>query len=150
MNEVSEKEVFSARTSPGGESRATPVRVSVVVPVYNRCGELRRLLEALSNQTFPRDEMEVLICDDGSTEDLTPVVAEFSDKLPLVHLRQKNLGPGAARNLGLTHARGEIIALTDSDCIPCTTWLEEIVRPLADPSVGIVGGKIDYARAEHL
>lgn len=126
------------------------VRVSVVVPVYNRRGELRRLFEALSNQTFPNDEMEVLVCDDGSTEDLASVVTEFNDTVQLVHLRQENRGPGAARNLGLTHARGEIVALTDSDCLPTPAWLEEIVRPFADPAVGIVGGSIDYARAEHL
>lgn len=133
-----------------GPSSAPALRVSVVVPVYNRSGELRRLLHALVGQTFPRPWIEVLVCDDGSTEDLAEVLAEFDDKLMLFHLRQANLGPGAARNLGLMHARGELVALTDSDCIPASTWLDEIIRPLADESVGIVGGDIDYVRAEHL
>jgi glycosyltransferase involved in cell wall biosynthesis len=66
--------------------------VSVVVPVYNRSGELRRLLEALAGQTFPTEQMEVLICDDGSTEDLAEVLGEFQDRLTLVHLRQAKLG----------------------------------------------------------
>jgi mycofactocin glycosyltransferase len=126
------------------------VRVSVVVPVYNRSGQLRRLLGALAGQTFPKEQMEVLICDDGSTEDLVEVLAEFEGRLTLVHLRQAKLGAGAARNLGLRESRGELVALTDSDCIPAATWLEEIIRPMAEPSVGIVGGNIDYARAEHL
>ncbi len=126
------------------------VRASVVVPVYNRSIQLRRVLGALSNQTFPADAMEVLVCDDGSTEDIAAIVAGFGGEPRWVHLRQQNLGPGAARNLGLVHAHGEIVALTDSDCIPCATWLEEIVRPLADSAVGIVGGNIDYRRAEYL
>ena len=165
-----------------GPLHAPAIRVSVVVPVYNRSGELRRLLHALAGQTFSGSQIEVLVCDDGSTEDLMKVLQEFDGNLAgekgggsnlperpggccaqigpvpfltegnlqLVYLRQANLGPGAARNLGLMHARGELVALTDSDCIPAPTWLDEIIRPLADASVGIVGGNIDYARAEHL
>jgi glycosyltransferase involved in cell wall biosynthesis len=129
---------------------APAARVSVVVPVYNRSRELRRLLHALAGQTFSGPQIEVLVCDDGSTEDLTEVLQEFEGKLQLVYLRQANLGPGAARNVGLQHARGELVAFTDSDCIPAPTWLDEIIRPLSDASVGIVGGNIDYARAEHL
>jgi glycosyltransferase involved in cell wall biosynthesis len=131
--------------------RSNPVAVSVVVPVYNRSRELRRLLSALVAQAFPRN-VEVLICDDGSTDDLAAIVAEFDQRsrFPLLHLRQSNRGAGAARNLGLAHARGEIVAFTDSDCEPDANWLAELVRPLRDPRVGIVGGLVDYRTARHL
>jgi len=127
-------------------------RVSVIVPVYNRSRELRRLLSALAHQTFGPSDMEVLICDDGSTENVSAAVEEFKEQSgsPVIHLRQSNQGAGTARNLGLAHARGEIVAFTDSDCEPDPSWLAELVRPFEDPRVGIVGGLIDYRSTQHL
>jgi len=134
------------------ETRPKPIQVSVIVPVYNRSQELRRLLSALGRQAAPPVNVEVLVCDDGSTEDLAPMVDEFNGQggMRVIHLSQSNQGAGAARDLGLAHAQGEIVAFTDSDCEPDPNWLAELVRPFRDPRVGIVGGLIDYRTAQHL
>jgi prepilin-type N-terminal cleavage/methylation domain-containing protein len=127
-------------------------RVSVVVPVFNRAAGLRRLLAAIARQTMPANEFELLICDDGSTEDLSAVLAEveLGQGFSLVHLRQSNQGAAAARNLGLVHAKGGIVALTDSDCEPEPHWLSSLVAPFEEPGVGLVGGQVGYHGAEHL
>ena len=136
----------------GDEAHRNGPKVSVVVPVHNRPRELRRLLSGLARQDYPMANAEVLICDDGSTEKLATIVDEFNNhrRLHVIHLHQSRRGAGAARNLGLDYAAGEIVAFTDSDCEPDRHWLAELVRPFEDPSVGIVGGLIDYRAANHV
>lgn len=126
-------------------------RLSVIVPVYNRVEELRHLLNSLGQQTFPRDQFEVLVCDDGSTEDLTPVVKEAAEQgLAVVHLRQENCGQAMAINLGLAHAQGDVVVTTDSDCVPDPGWLAALDRAFVDPGVGLAGGPVEYRGARHL
>ena len=128
------------------------ITVSVVVPVFNRSQELRRVLAALARQSLPRERFEMLICDDGSTEDLGTLIDEFRQTSGLCgrHLKQTNQGAGSARNLGLAEASGEIVAFTDSDCEPDENWLVELTEPFVDREVGIVGGLVDSLMAEHL
>jgi len=126
-------------------------RVSVIVPVFNRSEELRRVLLALCDQRLP-EEFEILICDDGSTENIAAVVAELQhcDARPIRYFRQVNRGPGVARNLGLENARGHIVAFTDSDCLPDADWLAELTAPIDNGIAGMTGGYIDFRTADHL
>jgi glycosyltransferase involved in cell wall biosynthesis len=101
-------------------NEATPMAcsISIVIPVFNRPDLLGEVLEGLVQQTYPLDMMEVLVCDDGSTEDLSGVLGTFKKLLPqLQHLRQPNQGPAAARNLGTRHARGKLVVFLDSDIL---------------------------------
>lgn len=105
------------------------IRCSVVIPVYNRGDLLRAVLEGLAAQTMDKAAFEVLVCDDGSTEPLDPVVDDFRAALPgLRHLRQPNQGPAAARNLGIEHAVAPIVLFLDSDVLPGT----DVVRSLTE------------------
>lgn len=89
-------------------------RISVVIPVYNRSWELHRALESLARQTV-RD-FEVVVCDDGSTEDIRAVLAPFENKIDLRYQRIENSGgPARPRNIAIGLARGEWIAFLDSD-----------------------------------
>lgn len=104
---------------------------SVVIPVFNRGDLLRLVLAELSRQTLTADAFEVLVCDDGSTSSLDPVVAEFVPLLPrLRHLRQANQGPAAARNLGVAHARGAVIVFLDSDVVPDADLVRSLTAAL--------------------
>lgn len=85
---------------------------TVVIPVYNRRDELRAVLISLKDQTTT--DFEVIVVDDGSTDDLSDVVEKITD-YPITLIRQENLGGGAARNKGITNARGKYIAFLDSD-----------------------------------
>jgi glycosyltransferase involved in cell wall biosynthesis len=118
--------------------------VSVVIPVRDRPEELVRVLEAIARQDYPREQFEVLVCDDGSTADIRMVVedARRSD-LEVSYFRQPPRGPATARNLGIRNARGSIVAMTDSDTKPDGNWLSSLVRALnTHPEAAGVEGKV--------
>lgn len=133
-----------------GESQ--PQLISVVVPVYNRQTELRMLLGELSLQEHPGPIVEIILCDDGSSENISQLAGEVSlpSWMSVRCLRLEHRGASAARNAGLAQSTGEIVAFTDSDCLPSPAWLRELVRPFNDPAIGLVGGHVDYRRAEKL
>jgi GT2 family glycosyltransferase/glycosyltransferase involved in cell wall biosynthesis len=93
------------------------IKVSIIIPTFNRREILLRCLEALACQTYPAAQFEVLVCDDGSTDDTALKVAQLATPYRLVYLHQDNAGPAAARNLGLPRARGEIILILNDDAI---------------------------------
>ncbi|MEO2033946.1 MAG: glycosyltransferase [Planctomycetaceae bacterium] len=104
---------------------------SVVIPVFNRCDQLRRVLSLLSCQSVATSQFEVIVCDDGSTESLKQVITEFQVGIPqLRYLRQENRGPAAARNLGVLHAASEIVLFLDSDVEPSPQLISELTGAL--------------------
>ena len=121
----------STRTIDRNSSGEPTLLVSVVIPVFNRPDLLRKVLAGLRNQTVSPKRMEILICDDGSTEDLSEVIASFHPDLPgLKHLRQINRGPAAARNFGTRHANTDIVLYLDSDVLPNEDLVENLCTAL--------------------
>lgn len=116
--------------------------MSVIIPTYNRKPALSNLLAALEKQTLPGHEFEIIVVDDGSTDDtllyLKTLAAAGRENLCFCY--QKNQGPGAARNRGMALARGALFAFTDTDCSPLPDWLEKLIEPFSDTRVGAVGG----------
>ncbi len=86
--------------------------ISVIIPTYNRVAFLARAVESVLGQSFA--DFELLVVDDGSTDETNSVLAQFSDTR-LKILRQENKGVSAARNVGLRAAKGDFFALLDSD-----------------------------------
>lgn len=115
--------------------------VSVIIPVYNDAERLQRCLTALEQQTYSKSCYEVIVVDNGSTEgNMAAIVATFPQAIGTTELRP---GSYAARNQGLSLAKGEVIAFTDADCIPATNWIEMGVRNLLQTSnCGLVAGNI--------
>jgi glycosyltransferase involved in cell wall biosynthesis len=101
--------------------------VSVIVPVFNDQKSLTVLLRTLANQDLPREQFECLIIDNGSAE---PVRIPPDCPLEVRVLREGEPGSYAARNRGLSEARGDIVAFTDADCIPRGDWLSSAVRQI--------------------
>jgi glycosyltransferase involved in cell wall biosynthesis len=99
----------SAAASSGQRTR-TP-RVSIIIPVYNGAATIDRALASVFAQTFT--DYEIVICDDGSTDDTPSVLARYGDKVRVV--RQANRGLPAARNAAVAASRGELLALIDHD-----------------------------------
>lgn len=122
------------------------MKVSVVVPLYNKARWVRRSLDSIAAQTFRR--FEVIVVDDGSTDGSGEIVASYPDeRFRLV--RQDNAGPGAARNRGIAEARGELIAFLDADDEWTPEFLEKMVRTIeaAGPRVGVaVCGYYEFPR----
>lgn len=97
--------------------------VSVVIPTYNRGYALHRTIEAVINQSYK--SLEIIIVDDGSTDNTKSVVSVFRNKLR--YIQKAHTGQGDTRNVGLQYAKGEIIAPLDSDDIWHEDFLEKSV-----------------------
>lgn len=105
--------------------------ISIVIPTFNGGSRIGNCLNALLNQVGRRD-VEILVVDDGSTDDTARVVGSF----PEVRLfSQGNAGPATARNRGAIEARGAIILFTDDDCVPMPDWLSAMLAPFKDSAV---------------
>jgi glycosyltransferase involved in cell wall biosynthesis len=104
---------------------------------------LRRLLNALASQVYPSDRLEVVVVDNSSTDDTEDAVREAAewDIFPVRYLRKQDDGPAASRNRGAEMASGELLAFTDSDCIPSPGWIRSAVAEFR-PGVGVVCGPI--------
>ena len=119
-----------------------PLRVSVIVPVYNDEIRLQKCLDALENQSYPKDYYEIIVVDNASTVDLKSIVDCFKQSH---YYYEAQPGSYAARNTGLTVSTGEVIAFTDSDCIPAHNWIERGVYALQkNHNSGLVGGAITF------
>jgi len=112
------------------------VRVSVVVPLYNKARYIVRCLDSIRAQTY--SDLEIIVVNDGSTDGSGQILRDYQDPR-LKKIDQTNAGPGAARNRGVAEARGEIVAMLDAD----DQWREDYVarsldRMLKSPSVACV------------
>ena len=122
-------------------SNLSSLFVSVIIPVYNDSERLKLCLEALENQTYSKDLYEVIVVDNASEEDIKSIVGQFSQAK---YTYESQSGSYVARNKGISIARGEILAFTDSDCIPASIWIEKGVYSLqSTPKCGLVAGRID-------
>ena len=134
--------------SPGYEAAAP--EVSVVVATRDRAGFLDELLEALASQRLAPGRLEVVVVDDASADDTWARLggAVGRSPLPVLGLRLGgNVGQGAARTAGVARARGEVVALTDDDCVPTPQWLEELLVPFT-PVAGRLPAVIVQGRTE--
>lgn len=120
------------------------LRVSIVIPVYNRSSLIRDVIGALLEQTY--QPFEIIIVDDGSTDNTSAVVSSY----PIRYFYQKNRGPASARNRGFRESKGDIVAFIDSDCVARKDWLENLVKGFDSPEVGAVAGSYDIANPESL
>ncbi|MDK2772330.1 MAG: glycosyltransferase family 2 protein [Flavobacterium sp.] len=110
-------------------------KISVVIPLYNKGFVVSKTLESVINQTFI--DFEIIIVNDGSTDDSVAIVEHFKDERILL-FHQENKGAAAARNLGIEKARGELIAFLDADDIWEANHLEELFQLYTDfPSCGM-------------
>ena len=103
------------------------MQVSIVVPLFNKARYVARCLTSILNQNFT--DFELIVVNDGSTDEGEEVVRSFSDERVRL-INQANAGPGAARNRGMGDARGEFIAFLDADDEWLPGYLEQSLRIL--------------------
>lgn len=126
------------------------MRVSIIIPLYNKAPYLRRALDSIAAQTLA--DFEVIVVDDGSTDDGAAIVVNYSDARFRM-IRQLNAGPGAARNAGLAQAQGEFIAFLDADDAWLPNYLQENVSQLESLGLEVVSltsGYIEYPSGQSL
>ena len=122
-------------------SQAVHPFVSVIIPVFNDSEALEVCLTLLSEQTYPRESYEVIVVDNRSEEEIEAIVARFEGT---VYGYESCPGSYIARNRGISMAKGEIVAFTDSDCLPNRDWIEQGVSYLTQTeNGGLVAGSIE-------
>jgi mycofactocin system glycosyltransferase len=115
--------------------------ISIVIPVKDRAGELKRCLTSLSCLNYPPEKLQVIVVDDGSSDDSPMVARQF--RALLVPSGGIGRGPAAARNAGASMATGEILAFIDSDCTASKEWLGDLIPAFNNPAIAAVGGQVD-------
>ena len=127
------------------------LRVSVVVPTYNRCDKLRQCILGLQRLQLEGLDVDVRIQDDGSTDGTEALVREllasYDGPVRFHYQRQENQGPAVARNAGIMASDASFVAFIDDDCIPEPQWLRELVGGFTAALVAGVGGKCRPAPA---
>jgi glycosyltransferase involved in cell wall biosynthesis len=116
---------------------------SVIVPCFNSEAYLERCLKALSTQTWPRTEYEVNLVDNNSTDGSLKIARSFAGVTVLEETFQSSY---AARNLGVRHSSGRLIAFTDSDCEVGPTWLETMAGAFTWSGTAVALGDVRFAR----
>ncbi|MDE3177224.1 MAG: glycosyltransferase [Pseudomonadota bacterium] len=119
-----------------------PLTASLVIVTVNRADSLERTLASLNQIRYPH--FEVVVVNGPSTDHTAEVIARHAGKLRAYSTDQSNIS--VSRNIGLAHARGDIVAFIDDDAVPEPDWLENLLRPYADPEVITVGGFIRDTR----
>ncbi|MFH1947428.1 MAG: glycosyltransferase family A protein [Candidatus Magasanikbacteria bacterium] len=102
--------------------------ISIVIPVYNRVHLLPLVLGSIKKQTYKN--IEIIIIDDGSTEDMENIISYFKNSFPIIYIRQENRGAPSARNRGMLETKGEYVIFWDADVIGKPEMLERLERPL--------------------
>ena len=123
------------------------IKVSVVIPVYNNPDGLNKVLVSLVGQDFPKKGYEIIVADNHSTDESLNVAKEYSENYPnlVKYLSEDKIQSSyAARNKGIHLAEGDIIAFTDSDCIPVEYWLTEGYKSLKQNNAAMVAGRIEF------
>jgi glycosyltransferase involved in cell wall biosynthesis len=121
--------------------------VSIIVSVRNEENNLPHLLQSLQNQSFPKEQFEILIIDDHSTDGTLSIIQQFEStnnnvkclSLPLVEEGKKS-----AIRFGLSHAKGELIVTTDADCTMNTEWLSTIVSFQQNTGANLIIAPVAY------
>jgi glycosyltransferase involved in cell wall biosynthesis len=105
--------------------------VSVIIPTYNRAYVVKRAIDSILNQTFP--DFEIIVVDDGSTDDTKEVINSYIDNR-IKYIYKQNGGPSSSRNLGLTYIKGKYVSFLDSDDEWPTNFLEVMTSKLEQNS----------------
>jgi len=104
------------------------MKVSIIIPTYNRKEILKEALRFLFNQRYPKEDYEIVVVDDGSTDGTEEMIKSLSSPCRLVYLHQNRKGPHIARNLGIQNARGKIIIFIDSDIFTPPDFINEHIK----------------------
>ncbi|MCG8485072.1 MAG: glycosyltransferase [Clostridia bacterium] len=116
-------------------------KISIIIPVFNDAIAIKTTINAILGQKFDLKQCEIIIIDNGSTDDTIDVVSKFKD-IDILFEHKQLASPYSARNRGIENSEGEIIVLLDATCCPCNYWLEEGVKTLERNNADIVAGNV--------
>ncbi len=109
---------------------------SVIIPARNAARTLGECVLAVLSQSMPREQYEIIVVDDGSSDPTAAIARKLGAKV----VPQPPLGRAVARNTGARVARGDVVVFLEPDCVPKLDWLARLVAPFQDPTVAGVKG----------
>ena len=113
-----------------------PPFISVVIPAFNESRHIANTINSLKNCEYSRKSFEIIVVDNNSTDGTKEIADKFADHSLIL----KDGNVGAVRNYGAKHARGEILAFLDADCIVSKDWLSNIAKLIEARPTGAFGG----------
>jgi|EPASupsiteSAE347_1022098.scaffolds.fasta_scaffold12018_2 Glycosyltransferases, probably involved in cell wall biogenesis len=117
--------------------------ISIIIPTYNELKVLLDCLKSLEKQDY--SDFEVILVDDGSIDNTQELASNFkSKKYRLIFLKQNHKGPGAARNLGASKAKGDILVFVDADMTFDKDFLKNLVKPIEQKKAKGTFSKEEY------
>jgi len=122
------------------------LNISVIIPVYNDPLGLEVTLKSLAKQKYPKEDYEVIVCDNGSTDDTLDITKDYTFKNPNIKIVVENMMQSsyAARNKGIMAAKGSIIAFIDSNMIVDENYINGIVDIFKkNEDVSYIGCKVE-------
>jgi len=121
--------------------------VSIIVPAYNAANKIAFCLDSLLQLDFPQEKIEIIVVDNNSTDKTKEIIFSY----PVTYVFEAKRTRGAARNKGISAARGKYIAFTDSDCIVDKNWLKILLEAIeGDDNVVACGGKITAYKTDNI
>ncbi|OSZ81503.1 hypothetical protein CAP36_09805 [Chitinophagaceae bacterium IBVUCB2] len=124
-------------------NETTQIKISVIIPARNEENNIRKLLEALDNQSYPKEHTEIIVVDDHSTDSTASIVQQFSF-VKLIQLKEDaiNSYKKKAIETGIAAATSELIVTTDADCLPSTNWLQTIASFKEEKEAGFIAAPV--------
>jgi cellulose synthase/poly-beta-1,6-N-acetylglucosamine synthase-like glycosyltransferase len=121
--------------------------VSVLIPAYNEENNIKACLDAVMEAEYPKDRIEIMVIDDGSSDKTLEIAGGFRG---VKILKQAHKGKVGALNLGLSKAGGEVVITLDADVVIEKDFFRNVVKPFSDPKVGVVSGVAKVANSGNM
>lgn len=119
------------------------MRISVILATKDRPDDVRRALKALTTQSLPAAEYEIVVVDNGPSDATKNAVSSYSRFGNLRYVAEPQAGLSAARNTGIKESKANLVAFTDDDAIADRYWLETLIAAFDDTGALCVGGRIE-------
>lgn len=127
---------------------ASQLTFSVVICVLNGAQRVGKTLESLQKLDYPAAKYEVIVVNDGSTDDTVAVAEGYKGVRVVSH--EQNKGHSAARNTGFMASKGKYVAYIDDDCVADSAWLTELEAALSEPHTVAAGGQIAASELKYI
>ncbi len=124
--------------------------VSIIVPCYNEASTIKGTTDSLLAMHYPKDKFEVILVDDGSTDDTARVMTEYANHPQVVILRKENGGKHTALNAGIAIAKGEFVGCMDADSFVTLEALERVMANFDHENIGAVTSSMSVASPNSL
>ena len=133
------------------QNKSKPLTVAAALGLLNEEDRIEEVVESLVNQTYPLSQ--IVLTNDGSIDRTWEILKRLAKKYPQLKIfNQVNHGPAQARNRSWRAVNKEIdiIAFTDGNCVPERNWVEEVIKPFQDDTVGATGGAYKTLNPENI